>query len=156
MKPAVLIAVCFAAFTCACGGDSSAQPTIQLAKGTSSLHALITSIRDSKGEVRCGLFNAPDGFPGPSPIIGGSLKANANGGSIECDYDDLPAGTYAITTMHDENDNGKLDTNVLGIPTEGHGASNDAMGNNGPPPFDKAKVDVADGATLNLTIHMTY
>jgi len=36
----------------------------------------------------------------------------------------IPPGTYAIACYHDENDNGKLDTNFLGIPKEGTGASN--------------------------------
>jgi uncharacterized protein (DUF2141 family) len=36
----------------------------------------------------------------------------------------LPAGSYAVQVMHDQNDNGKLDTNFMGIPTEGYGFSN--------------------------------
>ena len=36
----------------------------------------------------------------------------------------LPAGSYAVQVMHDENGNGKLDANFMGIPTEGYGFSN--------------------------------
>jgi uncharacterized protein (DUF2141 family) len=35
-----------------------------------------------------------------------------------CDFEDIPPGTYALAVVHDENMNGKLDTNWLGIPTE--------------------------------------
>jgi len=45
---------------------------------------------------------------------------------------------YAVSVFHDENYNGKLDTNLLGIPREGVGASNDARGNFRPPKFGAA------------------
>ena len=38
-----------------------------------------------------------------------------------CDFEDIPAGTYAIAAIHDENRNGKLDMNWLGVPKEGYG-----------------------------------
>jgi len=41
-------------------------------------------------------------------------------------------GKYAVSVFHDENSNGKLDTNFLGIPREGVGASNNAKGHFGP------------------------
>jgi uncharacterized protein (DUF2141 family) len=47
----------------------------------------------------------------------------------------LPAGKYAIRYFQDENLNGELDKNKLGIPTEGYGFSNDAYGMFGPKPF---------------------
>jgi uncharacterized protein (DUF2141 family) len=43
-----------------------------------------------------------------------------------CDFGDIPPGTYAIAVIHDENSHGKLDTNRLGVPTEGYGFSGDA------------------------------
>lgn len=45
-------------------------------------------------------------------------------------FDDLPPGIYSIRLMHDENSNGKLDTNIFGVPKEGWGYSNNprAMG----------------------------
>jgi len=42
-----------------------------------------------------------------------------------CDFEDIPPGTYALVVIHDENMNGKLDTNWVGIPKEGYGFSND-------------------------------
>jgi uncharacterized protein (DUF2141 family) len=55
--------------------------------------------------------------------------------------------------MHDENNNGKLDVNFLGIPTEGVGASNDAKAMFGPPTFDAAKfVVAAPGASRTIRI----
>jgi uncharacterized protein (DUF2141 family) len=39
----------------------------------------------------------------------------------------LPAGQYAVQVVHDENGNGKLDTNFMGIPSEGYGYSNNPV-----------------------------
>jgi uncharacterized protein (DUF2141 family) len=50
-------------------------------------------------------------------------------------FEDLKPGKYAVRYFHDENGNGALDTNNLGIPTEGYGFSNDAYGMFGPKPF---------------------
>jgi len=39
---------------------------------------------------------------------------------------DIPPGTYAVKLHIDENENGELDTNFLGIPKEQYGFSNNA------------------------------
>ena len=50
-------------------------------------------------------------------------------------FEDMPYGTYSIRAFHDENGNNRLDTNVVGKPTERYGFSNNARGCYGPPPF---------------------
>jgi uncharacterized protein (DUF2141 family) len=72
-----------------------------------------------------------------------------------CDFEDIPPGTYAITVIHDENMDGKLDTNWLGIPKEGYGFSNDVKPLLGAPPFSAASFQ-HDGGTLDLTISLHY
>jgi uncharacterized protein (DUF2141 family) len=52
----------------------------------------------------------------------------------------------------DENGNGKLDTNLVGMPTERYGFSNDAKGNRGAPEFDAAAIAV--DADLQAVIHL--
>jgi uncharacterized protein (DUF2141 family) len=72
-----------------------------------------------------------------------------------CDFADIPPGTYALAVFHDENMNGQLDTNRLGIPTEGYGFSNDVKGVFGAPAFSAASF-AYDGRTLELTISLRY
>jgi uncharacterized protein (DUF2141 family) len=72
-----------------------------------------------------------------------------------CDFEDIPPGTYALAVIHDENMNGKLDTNWLGIPTEGYGFSNDAKALLSAPSFSDASFQY-DGGTLDLTISLDY
>ena len=68
-------------------------------------------------------------------------------------FDNLPYGDYAVSVHHDEDNNGKVNTNILGIPNEGLGASNDAKGFIGPPSFEKAKVSL-NKEQINITINL--
>jgi len=61
-------------------------------------------------------------------------------------FTDVSEGRHAIKAFHDVNDNGELDTNWMGIPTEPYGFSNDAMGTFGPPSFQDASFLVEPGA----------
>jgi uncharacterized protein (DUF2141 family) len=47
-----------------------------------------------------------------------------------------------------------MDTNLLGIPKEGVGASNDARGHFGPPKYEDAKFKLAGNLTIKII--MTY
>lgn len=76
-------------------------------------------------------------------------------GRAVCEFPGVTPGTYAASAFHDGNSNGKLDTNLLGIPREGVGASNSAKGHFGPPKFDAAAFHFG-GGRLDLTITITY
>jgi Uncharacterized protein conserved in bacteria (DUF2141) len=67
----------------------------------------------------------------------------------------IPPGKYALAVIHDENMNGKLDTNARGSPTEGYSFSNDAKGLFGAPAFSVASF-AYDGRALELTIGLQY
>jgi len=66
---------------------------------------------------------------------------------------DVPPGTWAVLAYQDENDNGKLDRNVIGIPSENYGFSRGARGKFGPPSFEDAAIEVRDG-TANATVKL--
>jgi uncharacterized protein (DUF2141 family) len=70
------------------------------------------------------------------------MSIRAIPGSQSTVFTQLPPGRYAAIVIHDENDNGRLDTNVWGVPTEGYGFSNDALGFLSAPSFDAAAVTV--------------
>ena len=65
---------------------------------------------------------------------------------------DLPAGTYALALVHDENDNLKIDTGLFGIPTEGFCFSKNAMGLFGPPSFKDAAVSHGAGGAAHTLV----
>ena len=68
---------------------------------------------------------------------------------------DLPPGQYAVNAFHDENGNGELDTNLVGIPAEGYGFANDPVARFGPPDFEAAAVTVDEGSKLAV-LTLTY
>jgi uncharacterized protein (DUF2141 family) len=60
----------------------------------------------------------------------------------------VPKGTWAVLVYQDENGNGELDRNFIGIPKENYGFSRDAASKFGPPGFDEAAIQVGDEATV--------
>lgn len=104
-----------------------------------TLHVEITNLKSSVGKVQVGLFDNEKDFL-KKVFVGQTVSLN--GTSVEVVFKNIPEGEYAISVIHDENENGELDSNFLGIPKEGFGFGNDAMGTFGPPSFDKAKVKI--------------
>lgn len=66
--------------------------------------------------------------------------------SIEFSFKGLGKGIYAVSIYQDENSNGKLDTNLLGIPTEPYAFSNNATGVFGPPSFEQCQFEILGGS----------
>ena len=88
-----------------------------------------------------------DTFPSGTGVVKG-LREPARAGTLRFVVQGLAPGRYAMTAFHDENDNGELDTNLLGIPSEGYGFGNDAPATFGPPSFESAAVTVDDTSTV--------
>jgi len=84
-----------------------------------------------------------------------AARTAARSGTVQLSFPDVSPGGYAITVVHDENGNGKLDRNPQGIPIEGYGFSNNATGYMGPPSFRDAEIDVDPSHNL-FTVEMRY
>ncbi|HVC49135.1 MAG TPA: DUF2141 domain-containing protein [Burkholderiales bacterium] len=120
------------------------------------IHVQILNIRNNLGTVDCALFNSPTGFPVHFLRSAMNLMAmKVRGNQARCDFEDISRGTYALAVIHDENMNGKLDTNMLGFPTEGYGFSNDVKTLFGAPSFSAASFRY-DGGNLSMTISLHY
>jgi uncharacterized protein (DUF2141 family) len=144
----------FSTILAACGGGAaSTTPTITLAKGQTTLTVNVERVKTDRGPVLCDLFNAGDGFPGPSPIIGGSIRLEASGAPV-CTWKELPPGTWAVSVIQDENSNGRLDMNTFGVPTEGYGVSNNALPATSAPTFEGARFDLDGVAPAELTVRL--
>jgi len=105
------------------------------------LHLIITGFRNNNGQARIGLVNSEKDFKGrreeTKNVRGVSVKIENK--RVDYIFHDLPFGEYAIKFYHDENNNDKLDVNMLGIPREPYGFSNNARGKLGMPPYEKAR-----------------
>lgn len=143
-------------------GDQTAPST---ALEPRDLRVNIEGIRSGFGTVMIGLYDNADGFIAAiknsaemgllndkGRLAGIALRATSGTRSVV--FMQLPPGQYALIVFHDENDNGRLDENAWGVPTEGYGFSNNAQGLLGAPSFDAAKITL-DG-TSSVPIRLIY
>jgi uncharacterized protein (DUF2141 family) len=134
-----------------------ALPVISLGQSPCpGIHVKILNIRNSTGAVACALFESPDGFP--TEFLHSAtniMMIKVKDSQARCDFEDIPRGTYALAVIHDENMNGKLDTNRTGTPIEGYGFSNDAKAFLSAPSFRAAALPY-DGQRVDLTITLNY
>lgn len=120
------------------------------------IHVEILGIKTSTGAVACALFESSEGFPTEYLLSATNIVfIKVRDKQARCDFLDIPPGTYALAVVHDENMNGKLDTNWMGVPKEGYGFSNDAKGLLGAPTFSAASFPYG-GQKLELTIRLNY
>ena len=122
---------------------------------TGALSVNIYGLQSNGGKVGCWLYDAAHakGYPTDATAARALHWGAIADHNATLSFADLPAGTYALACFHDENGNGKLDTNWIGIPKEGMVASNNAKGRMGPPKFDDAKFAfAAPGMELKLKV----
>ena len=123
--------------------------------GATDLDIEVRGIRSGDGQVLVAIHGAesrasfPSG-PGAARVLGEPART----GTLRFVARDLAPGLYAVSAFHDENGNGELDTNLVGIPTEGYGFGNNASGVLGPPGFEAAAVTVGEApAASSLTLN---
>ena len=125
-----------------------------MAWAQNTLEIKIDKIKNNNGNIIVGLYNKDNHFP-RNANDGKIVKADKNGVTVV--FKDLKPGTYAVSVLHDENENKDMDQNKLGIPKEGFGFSNNVMGAIGPPSFNKAHIDIgADKKDTSISIDMKY
>lgn len=116
---------------------------------TVDLTVNISGLNSDKGTILVALYNQKEGFL-KKEFKGDILKIK-NHKSVVI-FKNLKKGEYAVSFIHDENDNKKMDTNFLGIPKEDYGCSNNARGFMGPPKYDDAKFQLIENKTINIKI----
>lgn len=98
----------------------------------------INGFQNENGTCRFALDNSGELYESNDSVFIGKILKIQNY-SVVISIDSLAFGEYAIKVFHDENNNGKLDKNFLGIPSEAYGYSNNASGWFGPPSWEDAK-----------------
>lgn len=120
--------------------------------GEATLHVEVTGVEEDRGVVIIALLDSEESYDSEDRAAR-SANVTPAGGRATASFEGLPFGTYAIKVVHDANNNGRLDTNFVGIPKEPFGFSNDAMGRFGPPGFDDASFAV-EGVEVKQTIEL--
>tara|TARA_B100000768_G_scaffold105407_1_gene97882 strand:- start:654 stop:1091 length:438 start_codon:yes stop_codon:yes gene_type:complete len=111
----------------------------------------ISEVQVSKGNIMIQIANSEEGwkFPEDSFPPVAQIMEPAQKGEMAFQTT-LPAGTYAVQVMHDEDADGEMDTNFVGIPKEPFGFSNNVMGKMSPPKWKDAKFEIAGDASIEI------
>jgi uncharacterized protein (DUF2141 family) len=113
----------------------------------------INGCENSDGVIQIGLYNSKTGFPEYDKSYEG-VSLSASKETVVHTFTSIPAGTYAIAAWHDENEDKKINTNWIGIPSENYGFSQNKFGTFGPPDFEDVSFEVVDNKTITLTINL--
>lgn len=113
--------------------------------GQATLIVPINGVQKTNGQLLYSLFQSADGFPDQPAKAYRTGSVPVTDRFITLQISALPPGTYALSVIHDENGNGKLDMSRLGIPSEPFGFSNNVTGAFGPPKFSRASFVLTPG-----------
>jgi uncharacterized protein (DUF2141 family) len=121
---------------------------------SATLTVRILNARNPNGVVRIALFQSADGFPGDASkaVRTQPVKIDPQTLTAQAVFSRIPQGTYAVMVFHDENGNGKLDKNMVGIPKEGYAASNNPAKKMRAPTFDEAKLSLNSDQTIEIRL----
>lgn len=116
-----------------------------ISDSTFTLNVIAVNAASDDGTVRTQLFDHNKTMV---------LRTNASieNNQAEISFAELCAGHYAVRLYHDENDNQLLDTNVVGIPRERYGFSNNVRGWMGEPSFDRQLFRIESDTTITIKL----
>jgi len=112
---------------------------------------IITNIEEVKGQIKIALYNKEADFlHQEQKYKGAEVKIDST--RVKYTFTDIPLGEYAITLFHDENSNGKMDRNFIGLPSEGTAFSNNIRPHFGPPKYEDAVFDLESDKVVYLRL----
>lgn len=124
---------------------------------TSAAHAAtltvdVQGLKNTQGQLIVCLWTQKDGFPTCQKSSTARRQTlPISGKDLDVTFKDVTPGDYAVTVQHDEDGNGKLKTNFIGMPKEGIGVSNNPSGI---PRFGNAQVPVS--SDIRITVQIRY
>ncbi len=136
----------------ACGGQTP-LPARPLPSGSAALVLAVRGLHGPGGTLFASLHDRADAFPGATPLSGGQRLVPVTGADAEVRFENVAPGRYAVSLFHDQNGNGRLDSNWVGAPTEGYGASRNALPALGAPTFEENAIVVTGVTPVVVEMH---
>jgi len=121
-------------------GASAAQHTLRME---------IKGVTSTEGKVSAALYADQKSFLKFDKVFK-AVSSKAVKGVTTLIIEDIPEGNYAVAVFHDKNGNGKLDTNILGIPKEPVAFSNAKMKTFGPPKFSECAFRITKDIEITI------
>jgi uncharacterized protein (DUF2141 family) len=121
-----------------------------------SLTIHVDGFRNTKGILGGALFKNKAGWPedDSQAFVRNAIPVTANSDAVLV-FPDVPAGRYAVVVLHDENENHRLDRNILRVPKEGFGFANNPHVGLSAPSWNDSSVQVTCPGT-EVQIHLIY
>jgi uncharacterized protein (DUF2141 family) len=120
----------------------------------SSVLIEVSGFKNTRGTLNCRLFTKAADFPDGDGIV--TLRVPITGSNTSCSFSIVEPGTYAIAVVHDENGNGKLDKNFVGVPSEGYGVSNNKTYALSAPKWDESTFKLGATESKALQVKLRY
>lgn len=115
-----------------------------------ALTVTITGIQNNSGKLMAEVYNSKGKFlKSAYKTTSTSIKAN----TATVIFSDLPKSDYTVMVYHDQNGNGKLDKNFIGMPKEPVACSNNAKGFMGPPKYEDAKFTLVTDSKITIKMN---
>lgn len=122
-------------------------PLWVFSQNTISVH--VNNVGSNEGHIKVAVYDSDDSFLSFEHVYRGSSVV-AQKGQVSLEMQGFPSGEYALAVFHDENGNGRLDTNWLGIPKEKVAFSNAKMKTFGPPKYKECAFKVTSNHEINI------
>ena len=106
----------------------------------------INGVNDDSSKLYVQIFKGEENYQ--SGNAESATITNAKDGKASIIFNNLDKGDYALRFFHDQNNNGKLETNLFGMPVEGDGFSNNAKPNFGPVSYEQIKFSVSEDGSI--------
>ncbi len=127
----IVVVATLLSLACAC----AVPPKVSPPDATASLTIRVVGLTSADGHVRIAVFESEDSW-----LENAAYEAvlEASDPTVEWTIANLPLGDYAVAVFHDLNGNGLQDRNIVGMPTEPYGFSNEARSLLGPASWREA------------------
>ena len=125
------------------------------AQAGETLVFVVPGLRSETGIVRGGIYSSSAVWTTVGGQVG-TCTARPSGGTARCVIHAPGPGRYAFAFFHDADSDNVLDTDVVGIPQEGYGFSNNARPGLGAPSFETCAFAVGAGETYETRIEARY
>jgi len=130
---------------------SAASPVPQ-----EGIRITVSNLHNEKGHVLVSLYKDGIGYPDDATKAFRKIQLDISGKKATFLFTGLPGGNYAVSILHDENGDQKMNKNTLGIPKEGYGFSNNVVGAFGPPSWSRASFAHKPGTLTLREIRTRY
>jgi uncharacterized protein (DUF2141 family) len=121
-----------------------------LAASAAQLTVDVVDVERLGGHMLVAVYNDAGAWEAGRDAVA-TARDSVTGRTVRVFFPGLAPGRYAVKLFHDENNNGELDANMLGVPVENYGFSNGSR-RLGPPSFDEAAFELREDTTITISL----